>query len=126
MLAEKASKENGTVRAKTLKGMSSKICSVSVTVNKKDVSLSKYSGSDLKILRVYKKNRDVGVAVNDIAEYITADKSSPVYISFSGVDKGVAEAYASQLSASGFTNVSTSQNKSLKANGMVAVYYCNG
>lgn len=126
MLAEKASKENGTVKAKTLKGMSSKICSVSVTVNKKDVSLSKYSGSDLKILRVYKKNRDVGVAVNDIAEYITADKSSPLYISFSGVDKGVAEAYASQLSASGFTNVSTSQNKSLKANGMVAVYYCNG
>ncbi len=124
MLAENISKSNNPVKAKVLCKSASAISSLSVTKSRKGVSLNHYTGSDLNVLKVYRKSSDMGVATGDFIGYISADTSSPVYVSYSGVDKSIVDDYASHLKSAGFSDVKVSQNKTIKSNGMIDIYYC--
>lgn len=102
---------------------SKQVKSLFVNISKKDVILSDYSPSGTRLIKKYKKTSDLTIAVNDLNEQLGNISDSPVCITYSGVDAGVAAKFAETIGIY-TTNVPViRQNKSIKSDGFVAVYY---
>ena len=110
--------------AATLLGAAKNIKSLTVTKSKKGILLSWYSPLGAKTVKLYKKSSLHTDALGDISEQLGNGSDFPLYITYSGVEKSVAESFAEKIKASGFTNVSLAHNKTLKSDGMVAIYIC--
>ena len=108
-----------------LLGSAKNIRSLVVARTGKGVTLSSYSPSGVSDVKLYKKSTDMHSALSDIPGRLDAlQKTSPVRITFSGVDRAIAEEYAQAVRAAGAADVSVLHNKQLKAKGLIAIYFC--
>ncbi len=119
-LFAKGSSNFGSVLAGTAKN----IKLLAVTSGKKGVALSLYTQSGVKVLNLYKKSTDLMAAIGNIAENLKGISDVPVCITYSGVDKAVADHYATAVKESVKNKVTVMQNKSLKAEGFIGIYFC--
>jgi uncharacterized coiled-coil protein SlyX len=106
-----------------ISGYSKQIKALAVSRSKKDIILSLYSPSGIKLIKKYKKAPDLSVAISDISEQLGSLNDSKVCVTFSGVDKVIAEHYANAVKGT-TGDISILHNKSLKSNGFIAVYFC--
>lgn len=123
MMAGQLAASGETNISSVLTGKAKSIRSLAVSSNKKGVSLSSCNGSELKPIKLYKKETNLGVAAADVVENLPAVSNEPVVVTYSGVDKTVADDIAAKIKEAGAQNVSVSQNKSLKSTGLVSIYY---
>jgi len=123
MMAGQLAASGETNISSVLTGKAKSIRSLAVSSNKKGVSLSSCNGSELKPIKLYKKETNLNVAAADVVENLPAVSNEPVVVTYSGVDKTVADDIAAKIKEAGAQNVSVSQNKSLKSTGLVSIYY---
>lgn len=119
--AEVLASNNSSNISSLLAGISKNIKSLVVTKSRKGVSLSQYSPIGAKPVKLYKKQTALNVAAADIPELLKGVDDIPVCITYSGVDK----AYVTEI-AKGITNakVILMQNKNLKSDEFIALYFC--
>lgn len=122
--AQQLAKSGSDNLATTLLGAAKNIKSLTVTKSRKGILLSWYSPLGVKTVKLYKKSSLHTDALDGISEQLGNGSDFPLYITYSGVEKSVAESFAEKVKASGFTNVSLAHNKTLKSDGMVAIYIC--
>lgn len=122
--AEKLVTERANNLASVLSGTSKQIKSLTISRSKKDVALSIYSPSGVKVVKLYKKTADLSVAVNDLAEQLRGISDVPVCVTFAGVEKAYADTFANAVKSAINQNVSLLHNKSLKTDGFIAIYFC--
>ncbi len=96
---------------------------LAVTTAKRDVILSQYSPTGIKLVNRFKKTNDIGIAIADLSAALGSLSDVPICITYSGVDKSVAEHFS--LALKDFSsNISILHNNSLKSNGFIGVYFC--
>lgn len=122
--AQQLAKSGSDNLAAALLGAAKNIKSLTVTKSRKGILLSWYSPLGAKTVKLYKKSSLHTDALGGISEQLGNGSDFPLYITYSGVEKSVAESFAEKIKASGFTNVSLAHNKTLKSDGMVAIYIC--
>lgn len=120
MLAESGSDNLAAVLSDTAKS----IKALTVTKSKKGMLLSWYSPLGIKTVKLYKKSDSHIDALNDVVEQLGTATDAPVFVTYSGVEKAVAESFAAKIKARGFEKALLAHNKTLKADGMVAIYIC--
>ena len=103
---------------------SRKVKAVAVTKVGKGVSLSVYSNKGFADVKLYKKSTSLDVALADVGAQLAGISEKPVCVTYSGVDKSVAEGFAAQAKSAGADRVTVSENLSLNSHGMVAIYFC--
>lgn len=108
-----------------LSAISGTVASVSVVSNRRGVVLSRYNTAGVKVEKLYKKASSLEVALQDVSQQFANVSDKTVCISYSGVDKSVADSFALHIKSAGFENVPVYQNKSLKSGKIVAIYFCN-
>lgn len=115
---------NGTTNVAPLLTTASKsIQSLCVCRNKKGVVLTAYSPSGARVLKLYKKQNNLESALADIHEYLKGISDMPVCVTFSGVDKVVAQSFENTVNKITGHPVKLAHNKALKADGYVAIYF---
>ncbi len=122
--AEILQKSGETNLSSLLFGSAKNIKSITVTRSKKDILLSVYSPNGVKTVKLYKKSQSHEVALEDIAEQLKGIADTPICVTYSGVDKSIAEKFASAVKQTTQNNVSITHNKLLKSDGLVAIYVC--
>lgn len=100
------------------------IRSLTVTKSKKGVVLSEYTPAGLNVVKLYKKATSLDVVLSDFPAHLKGVANSLASVTFSGVDKDYANRFVQQVKSLGVSEVSVTQNKSLKSDGMVAIYFC--
>ncbi len=119
-LVAKGSVNLGSVLAGTAKTVKL----LAVTNSKKGVVLSLYSPSGLRVVNLYKKSTDLLIALGDVTENMKGLSDVPVCVTYSGADKALADSYATAIREKTQKNVAVMQNKSLKADGFIGIYFC--
>lgn len=115
---------NGTTNVVPLLTAASKsIQSLCVCRNKKGVVLTAYSPLGARVLKLYKKQNNLESALADIHEYLKGISDMPVCVTFSGVDKVVAQSFENTVNKITGHPVKLAHNKALKADGYVAIYF---
>lgn len=123
-VAENLAKDGASNLAVQLVKASKQVKSFVANISKKDVILSSYSPNGTRLIKKYKKTADLTVAVNDLNEQLGNISESPVCITYSGVDAGVAAMFAQTIGIYTSNMPVIRQNKSIKTDGFIAVYYC--
>ena len=103
---------------------SRKVQTVAVTKSNKGVSLCVYSNNGFDEVKLYKKSTSLDVALADVGTQLAEISKKPVCVTYSGVDKSVAQSFAAQAKTAGADRVTVSENLSINSNGMVAIYFC--
>ncbi len=122
-LAEQLAADNTENLASILSGCSKSIKSLCVTKSKKGVMLSLYSPTSSRLVKLYKKTADLSVALADISEPLRGANDAPICVTYSGVDKTLAESFANEAKSEN-RKISLLHNKSLKSDGFIAIYFC--
>lgn len=122
--AEMLAKNGDSDIAKKLTGISKTIKSLTISKTKKGVVLSVYSPTSTKVIKLYKKSNSLETALADIPEQLKGVADYPICVTYSGIEKPFAEAFAKCVSNSNEQSVSLVHNKSLKADSFVAIYFC--
>ena len=107
-----------------LSGTAKTVKLLAVTSNKKGVALSLYTPAGVRVVNHYKKSTDLLSALGDICENLKGISDVPVCVTYSGVDKSIADTYATAIKEEIQKKVTVVQNKSLKAEGFVGIYFC--
>ncbi len=97
---------------------------VAVTKSGKGVSLCTYSNNTFNEVKLYKKSTSLDIALADVLKQIVGISNKPVCVTYSGVNRSVAESFAAQAKSAGADRVTVSENLSINSNGMVAIYFC--
>lgn len=116
--------KNGTTNiAKLLTSASKSVKALCVCRSKKGVVLSSYSSSGVKVVKLYKKQTDLETVLADIPEQLKGISDIPVCVTFSGIDRIIAQNFESTVRQATGRPVQLAHNKSLKADGYVAIYF---
>ena len=107
-----------------LSGTSKAIKSLTVSKSKKGVMLSLYSPNGAKLVKLYKRESNLAVAQGDIAEQLRGISDVPICVTYSGVDKTFADGFAKAVKSNAQQSVTLLNNKSLKSDGLIAIYFC--
>ncbi len=124
--AEQLATESTDNLAAKLINTSKTVKSVALTRNKKDIILSLYSPNGTRLIKKYKKAADFTVALDDACEQLNGIADAPVCITYSGVDSAVADTFLMAVNKSISGKATVKQNKSLKSNEIVAIYFNKG
>ena len=97
--------------------------SVCICRSKKGVVLAGYSQNGPVVYNVYKKETDLNTAFNDLCSKLKGASDLPLVVTFSGVDRPYAMNFESIVRQSTGRKTTIVHNKTLKADGFVAVYF---
>lgn len=100
------------------------VTSLTAARTKKGVSLCTYSNNEFGEVKLYKKLSDLDAALPDVAGELQGMSDKPVFVTYSGVGRDVAERFAEQAKSAGAEKVTVAENSKLNSNGMVAIYFC--
>nr|WP_296062575.1 hypothetical protein [uncultured Ruminococcus sp.] len=97
--------------------------SLCICRSKKGVMLAEYSRNGADVYKIYKKQADLEVAFSDLCSKLKSAGRLPLVITFSGVDRPFAMNFENIVRESTGKKTTVVHNKTLKADGFVAVYY---
>ena len=97
--------------------------SLCICRSKKGVMLAGYSRNGADVYNIYKKQADLEVAFSDLCSKLKSAGRLPLVITFSGVDRPFAMNFENIVRESTGKKTTVVHNKTLKADGFVAVYY---
>ena len=97
--------------------------SLCICRSKKGVMLAGYSRNGADVYKIYKKQADLEVAFSDLCSKLKSAGRLPLVITFSGVDRPFAMNFENIVRESTGKKTTVVHNKTLKADGFVAVYY---
>lgn len=97
--------------------------SLCICRSKKGVMLAGYSRNGADVYKIYKKQADLEVAFSDLCSKLKSAGRLPLVITFSGVDRPFAMNFENIVRESTAKKTTVVHNKTLKADGFVAVYY---
>lgn len=122
--AQQLAKSGKSDIASLLSGTAKTIKALVISKSKKGVVLSLYSPSGVKVIKLYKKDFSLEAVLDDIPEQLRGISDVPVCITYSGVEKTFAESFLKKVKSSVDRNVSLVNNKALKGDELVAIYFC--
>lgn len=97
---------------------------LTISRNKKNIVLTLYTPSNIKVLKQYKKSINLDVAISDIVDHLKGITNLPICVTYSGTNRDVVAKYTQVIKNSIDNNVTVSHNKTLKANGFIGIYFC--
>lgn len=121
--AEELAKLGKTSIAHELINAQKSVRSLCICRSKKGVMLAGYSQNGASVYNVYKKQADLEVAFSDLCSKLKNAGNLPIVITFSGVDRPFAMNFENIVRESTGRKTTVVHNKTLKANGFVAVYF---
>lgn len=121
--AEELAKLGKTSIAHELINAQKSVRSLCICRSKKGVMLAGYSQNGASVYNVYKKQADLEVAFSDLCSKLKSAGNLPIVITFSGVDRPFAMNFENIVRESTGRKTTIVHNKTLKANGFVAVYF---
>lgn len=121
--AEELVKLGKTSIAHELISAQKSVRSLCICRSKKGVMLAGYSQNGASVYNVYKKQADLEVAFSDLCSKLKNAGKLPIVITFSGVDRPFAMNFENIVRESTGRKTTVVHNKTLKANGFVAVYF---
>lgn len=119
-LVKKGESNIGAVISNTAKS----IKALTVSKSKKGVTLSLYAPSGVKVVKLYKKSVSLDAALSDVSEQLQGVSDVPMCVTYSGTAKDVAGRYLEKVKSCVEQRISLVQNKSLKSDDFVAIYFC--
>lgn len=97
--------------------------SLCICRSKKGVMLAGYSQNGASVYNIYKKQADLTVAFSDLCSKLKGAGNLPLVITFSGVDRPFAMNFENVVRDATGRKTTVVHNKTLKADGFVAVYF---
>lgn len=121
--AERLAKDGASNMAATLSQTSKGIRALCVNRSKKGVILSAYTPQGANVIKLYKKQTDLEAALADVPQQLKGVSDMPVCVTYSGADKATAQRFESAVNSVTGHTVKISHNKTLKADGYIAIYF---
>ena len=124
LLAESLAKQGTTDLANQLQARAAIVRALMIAPNRKGLTLTRYTPTNTKLVSLYKSETKFTTAVGTVAAELKGFRKTPVYITFSGMQKSVADEFAAKLRHLLDCEVKVAQNKSIASNGLIGVYFC--
>lgn len=121
--ADKLVKSGNTNIGSLLCAASKSIRALCISRSKRGIALSLYTQAGINVVKLYKKTAELDVALADIPDHLKGASDFPICVTYSGVDKTVAQNFANAVNNLVGHPISLAHNKNLKADGYVAIYF---
>ena len=99
------------------------VTSITVCRTSRGVLVASCSVSGIKVLKFHKKIADLTASFPEIHWELSQIEKCPIQITYTGSEELSVPAFEEKVREKGFNDITITQNKKLKASGMIAIYF---